>query len=108
MLHALIKKNLQTWEECLPHVEFAYNKAVHSTTCFSPFEIVYGFNLLTPLDLVPLPSSERVNLDGKKRAEFVKQLHEKTRVNIKKRTAQYMKHANKGCRKIVFESGDWV
>ncbi|XP_071905956.1 uncharacterized protein [Coffea arabica] len=86
----------------------ANSGAVHSTTCFLPFEIVYGFNPLTPLDLVPLPSSERVNLDGKKRAEFVKQLHEKTRVNIKKRTAQYMKHANKGCRKIVFESGDWV
>src|SRR5438034_2547319 len=28
----MIKKNLKEWEECLPHVEFAYNRVVHSTT----------------------------------------------------------------------------
>jgi hypothetical protein len=35
-------------------IEFAYNRSVHSTPDFSPFEIVYGFNPLTPLDLLPL------------------------------------------------------
>ncbi|KAF7834895.1 putative gag-pol polyprotein [Senna tora] len=51
--------------------------AVHSSTSFSPFEIVYGFNPLTPLDMLPLPSSEQTNLDGKKKAEFVQGLHAK-------------------------------
>ncbi|XP_031403186.1 uncharacterized protein LOC116212684, partial [Punica granatum] len=55
LLRAIIKKNIKTWEECLPHVEFAYNRSVHSATKFSPFEIVYGFNPLTPLDLSHLP-----------------------------------------------------
>ena len=32
LLQTMIKKNLREWEECLPHVEFAYNRAVHSTT----------------------------------------------------------------------------
>nr|CAE02904.3 OSJNBb0045P24.9 [Oryza sativa Japonica Group] len=32
MLRAILKKNLKMWEECLPHVEFAYNRATHSTT----------------------------------------------------------------------------
>lgn len=59
------------------HVAFAYNRTVHSATKFSPFKIVYGFNLLIPMDLSPLPLSERVNLDGQKMAEFVKQTHEK-------------------------------
>ena len=31
MPRAVLKKNLKMWEECLPHVEFAYNHSVHST-----------------------------------------------------------------------------
>ncbi|KAF7834903.1 Transposon Ty3-I Gag-Pol polyprotein [Senna tora] len=77
-LHGMPKTiNLKNWVNCLPHIEFAYNRAVHSSTSFSPFEIVYGFNPLTPLDMLPLPSSEQTNLDGKKKAEFVQGLHAK-------------------------------
>ncbi|KAM7486464.1 hypothetical protein LguiA_002473 [Lonicera macranthoides] len=108
LLRAIIKKNLKLWEDCLPHVEFAYNRFVHSATKYSPFEIVYGFNPLSPLDLTPLPLSERVNLDGKKKAELVKQIHEKARLSIERRTEQYAQQANKGRKKIVFEPGDWV
>jgi hypothetical protein len=70
LLCALIQKNLKSWEECLPFVEFAYNRTVHSATGFSPFEIVYDFNPLTPMDLIPLPFEERVSLDGEKKATF--------------------------------------
>ncbi|KAH9686181.1 Endonuclease [Citrus sinensis] len=108
LLRAIIQKNLKTWEECLPHVEFAYNRTVHSATKFSPFEIVYGFNPLTPLDLLPLPIDERASMDGKKKAEFVKQLHERTRQHIEKRTKQYATQANKGRKQVVFQLGDWV
>lgn len=64
LLRTIIKKNTKTWEDCLPHIEFAYNLVVHSHTKFSPFEIVYSFNLLSPLDLTPLLTAEYVNLDG--------------------------------------------
>jgi hypothetical protein len=60
------------------------------------------------LDLSPLPLTEHVNLDGKKKADFVKQIHEKTRLNIERRTEQYATQANKGRRQLVFEHGDWV
>jgi hypothetical protein len=108
LLRAIIKKKLKTWEDCLPHVELAYNRSIHSATNFSPFEMVYGFNPLSPLDLTSLPLSERVNLDGKKKAEFIKMIHEKARLNIERRTKQYVQQANKGRKKTVFEPGDWV
>ena len=108
LLRAIIKKNIKTWEECLPHVEFAYNRSVHSATKHSPFEIVYGFNPLTPLDLLPLPSEQVVHKNGEEKAEFVKKLHRDVRDNIEKRTHQYEQQANKGRKKVVFEVGDWV
>jgi hypothetical protein len=60
------------------------------------------------LDLTSLPVSERVNLDGKRKAEFVKMIDEKARLNIQRRTKQYVHQANKGRKKVVFEPGDWV
>jgi hypothetical protein len=43
MLRVVLKKNIKMWEECLPHVEFAYKRLLQSTTKMCPFEIVYGF-----------------------------------------------------------------
>jgi len=55
LLRALLKGNHKSWDEYLPHVEFAYNKGVHRTTRQSPFEVVNGFNPLTLLDLILFP-----------------------------------------------------
>ncbi|KAG8481073.1 hypothetical protein CXB51_025807 [Gossypium anomalum] len=108
LLRAIVRKNLKSWEECLPHIEFAYNQTVHSATKFSPFEIVYGFNPLSPLDLIPLPNDQIINIDAKKKADYVKQLHQKVKANIEARTEQYVRKANKGRRQVIFEPGDWV
>ena len=108
LLRTIIQKNLKNWEDCLPFIEFAYNRSVHSTTDFSPFEIVYGFNPLTPLDLLPLPINERASLDGQKKAEMVKKLHESVRHHIEKKNEQYATKANKGRRQVILEPGDWV
>jgi hypothetical protein len=56
--------------ECLPHVGFAYNRDVHSTTKFSLFQIVYGFNPHDPIDLLPLPL-EIVKLDALQHVDFI-------------------------------------
>ena len=90
----------------MAHIEFAYNRTVHSTTSYSPFEVVYGFNPLTPLDILPLPTNEHANLDGKKKADFVKDLHAKVRANIEKKNEQYARQTNKGRVKVVFKPGD--
>ena len=108
MLRAVLKKNLKMWEECLPHVEFAYNRSFHSTTKMTPFQVVYGFNPRAPIDLLPLPSLEMVNLDAKKRAEFVIKLHETTKENIERMTEKYRVAGSHGRKEITFQPGDLV
>lgn len=103
LLRTIIKKNLKSWEDCLSFVEFAYNRSKYVTTGFSPFEIVYGFNPLTPMDLMSLPMSERLNMNGKKKAEFVRSLREKVKANIEKKNLQYTKPVIKGKKKVVCE-----
>ncbi|KAK1629701.1 hypothetical protein QYE76_004016 [Lolium multiflorum] len=104
----MIKKNLKEWEECLPHVEFAYNRAVHSTTELCPFEVVYGFKPITPLDLLPLPIHERVNMEASKRADFVKKIHEKTKELIEKKGKSNAARMNKKRKEMLFKPGDLV
>ena len=109
LLRAVIKKNIKTWEECLPHVEFSYNRVVHSTTQLSPFKIVYGFNPLTPLDLFPLLDiSQFKDKSRQVKAEYVKKMHEKVKSQIEKKMEGYAKYANKGRKNVTFEPGDWV
>ena len=84
LLCVLIKKNIKEWEECLPIAEYAYNRARLSTTGKSPFEVVYGFNPLSPLDILPLPLQERTNMDAISCASYIKKMHEDTRHTIKR------------------------
>src|SRR3954454_16094966 len=106
LLRAMIKENLREWEECLPHVEFAYNRAVHTTTQLCPFEVVYGFKPITPLDLLPLPLQERVNMEASKRADFVKKIHERTKEAIEKKGQYTADRVNKKRKEVLFKPGD--
>jgi len=50
MLRCLISRNPKVWRDLLPHIKFAYNRVVSSSTSHTPFEVVYEFNPLTPFD----------------------------------------------------------
>ncbi|PHT55649.1 hypothetical protein CQW23_04135 [Capsicum baccatum] len=99
---------MTSWEEHLPLIEFAYNRVIHSSTGMTPFECVYDINPLTPLDLTLLPSDLVISLDGSKRVEAMKKLHEKVRLRLEKKNQEVARRANKGRRKLILESGDWV
>ena len=108
LLRVLIKKNIKEWEECLPIAEFAYNRARHSTTGKSPFEVVYGFNPLSPLDILPLPLQERINLDASARATHLKKVHEDTRNTIERQVQCLATKLNVNKHPMIFNIGDLV
>ena len=74
---------------------------MHSTTKMCPFEVVYGFLPRAPIDLLPLPSSEKVNFDAKQRAELILKMHER-------KNSRYKLVGDKGRKHVVFAPGDLV
>jgi len=109
MLKAILKGNHKSWNEYLPHIEFAYNRVVHRTTKISPLEAVYSFNPLTPMDLLQLPTSfDFIHKEGVAKSDFVKKMHERIKRQIQQQTERYAKNNNKGKREMIFEEVDWV
>jgi len=67
-------------------IEFTYNRSVNSTINHSLSKIIYGFNPLTPLNLLSLRVNEMVILDKNKKVEMEKKLYECLKTNKKKWT----------------------
>jgi hypothetical protein len=108
ILRAILKSNLKLWEECLPHIEFAYNRSAHSTMKLSPFQVAYGFNSHAPIDLLPLPPSETTCFDASQRSEFILKMHETTKLNIEKINEMYQITGSKGQKEVKLELRDLV
>ena len=90
LLRVLVKKNVKAWDELLPHVDFAFNRAPSKATHLFPFQVVYGYNPKTPLDLTPIPTPTKFSWEAEKRAKEIKDLHAQVRERIEKSTAQAM------------------
>ena len=69
---------------------------------------MYGFNPRAPIDLLPLPTTERIHSDARKRADFIRKLHETTKVNIERMNEKYIIAGSKGRKEIKLEPGDLV
>jgi hypothetical protein len=108
ILWVILKTNLKLWEECLPHIEFAYNRFVHSTTKVSPFQVVYCFNPRASINLLPLPPLEMTYFDTSQWFEFILKMHETTKLNFEKMNEKYHIAANKGRKEVKLEPGDLV
>ena len=103
-----MKKNIREWDLILAHAEFAYNRSTSQTTSCSPFEVVYGLNPTSPLDLAPLPTDHSFSRDADERVKFIKKLHGQVRDHIIKQNEKYRGQANKHKKPAYFEEGDLV
>ena len=102
-LGALLRvKNINSWDKCLSFLEFAYNRAIHSTTHCSSFEIVYGFNPLTPLDLLPIPSNTFVSKAATSKTYLIKILHKEVRRELRNNISKLLEELITMPTKLIF------
>ena len=69
---------------------------------------MYGFNPRAPIDLLPLPTTERTHSDAREHADFIRKLHETTKANIERMNENYRIAGSKGRKEIKLKPGDLV
>jgi len=105
----MLYKILKEWETHVPYIEFVYNRVIHSTTSHSPFEIIYGFNPLTHLDIFSLPTPKDMTCsDANVKVNFIEEQHVIVKSEIKRKVEKYASNTNKGIKRVVFQPRDWV
>jgi hypothetical protein len=107
MLRAVLDENLKCWEDCLPHVEFAYNHITHSSTKMSPFQMVYGYIPQAPTDLFLLDAEDTPHIDVVAHVEQMINLHEQTQQNITAANAKYQVAGSKGRNMLLLNLVIW-
>ncbi|GKC50327.1 transposon ty3-I gag-pol polyprotein [Tanacetum coccineum] len=106
MIRCLCREKLKLWNVSLAQAEFAYNSAVHSSTGFLSFEVVYKTSPRHVVDLADL--SGKNNVQANRMVEEAQATHEVVRANITEANAKYKIAADKHRRKKLFQVGDEV
>jgi len=83
-------------------------KTLGMTTAMSPFKVVYGFDPLGQLNLVPRPLDQKPIADTEQWIKVIQKLHEQVKHKIEKSNLTYQNQANKHRKEVVFRPGDLV
>ena len=51
-----VREDQTNWDEWIPYAVYVYNTTVHTTTAYTPFELVYGFKSKVPSALREIPN----------------------------------------------------
>ncbi|GAU48777.1 hypothetical protein TSUD_406200 [Trifolium subterraneum] len=105
LLRACVLEQGESWDSCLPLIEFTYNNCFHSSIGMAPFEALYGRRCRTPLCWYE--SGENVVLGP----NIVQETTEKIRM-IKEKMKAYQSrqksYHDKKRKDIEFQEGDHV
>lgn len=62
MLALFVDANHLNWDALLPYVTMAYRSSVHSSTGFSPFRVLFGQEIILPVDSVECGQPRKVSI----------------------------------------------
>jgi hypothetical protein len=114
MLSELTLGIAKKWDNYLHILEHSYNKATHSSTGFSPFEVFLGFQLASPTDL-PLDwapqgtfHQQQEQLSPQRFLQQIAQRHSVVTSSLKATQDHAKKHHDKERTFMAFQRGEQV
>nr|XP_019703107.1 uncharacterized protein LOC109505190 [Elaeis guineensis] len=92
----------------LAQAEFAFNYSVNRTTGYSPFQIAYGLNPSSVLDLTPISFRGQSKTKAEDLTTDIQAIHQLVEEWIEASNAKYKEAANKHRKKVTFEFDDYI
>lgn len=114
MLRAFVNSNRNDWDVQLNRLTYAYNSAVHSTTKFTPFELMFGRPAKMPMDIFFKSPKFQLDLEltpGEYSANLLVKLkaaYEAVRKNRDSRMDKAKVYHDRDVRACKFVVGDYV
>ncbi|CAL2237234.1 unnamed protein product [Prunus armeniaca] len=115
LLRGYNSKHPKTWDESLPYLQFAFNRAIHGSTLKSPFEVCLGYLPQSPFDLAftmsdqPLcGKEEEEHIRANKFLERVRKIHTEVEAQLKRSQQRYKARHDKHRVPCNFKEGDLV
>ena len=96
------------WEGILLVAEFAFNSSINRSSSYNPFEIVYGNNPCSVIDLVASPMPKRIHPKVEDMANVMQQIHQQVKIKLEAINAKYKAVADLHRKHVVFKVGDLV
>jgi hypothetical protein len=109
IMHMYNSKHPPTWDESLPYVQHNYNRALHSSTDHSPFQ-VGPIDVALPLAITQAKSSH-VQLEADKATKFIEwiqHIHQQVHEILQKSNAKYKQRHDQHRVPHKFQVGDKV
>ena len=115
LLRGFHSKKPTTWDDSLPYIQFAFNRAIHGSTLKSPFEVVLGFLPSSPFDLefvscgeIQSAKEEAEHTKAFKFLESIQKTHKIVEEQLKKSQAKYKARHDKHRVPCNLKVGDLV
>lgn len=110
LLSKFVNPQQTNWDELLPATVFAYNRSIHSSTGYTPFEMIHGYIPKDPIETQLVKTKPQLAA-----SEWVKSIHDRARLQQEtglsrqvRRAATQAKQHDKGKKLKSIKIGDLV
>ena len=107
-MRSLVGEHPKQWDHALPQVEFAYIDSSSMSTCFIPFQILYGINPRGIYGVRDLGKIEMRSPNVEDFATTMQSLHHQVKKHLKDSNSKYKQSGDLRRKEVQFEVKDIV